>query len=230
VRDEFLSIASHELRTPLTPLKVQTQLLKRLIDRGTLLEMPKNDLMMILETADREINRLSKLITNLLSVSRIVGGGNRPECERIDVPRLLRDMLARLDDDIKASGSEINLVIELNNPEAYWDTLQIEQVLTNLLTNALKYGRGKPIAVFATDLGERIKLKVADQGMGIAESELGVIFERFERTNAAKKYTGLGLGLYIARQLVLAHGGQVSVQSQLGQGSAFTVELPRRAG
>ena len=227
VRDEFLSIASHELRTPLTPLKVQTQLLKRLIERDLLITMPRSEQMMILDTADREINRLSKLITNLLSVSRIASGRNQPEFEPIHFVKLLTDLVARLKDEIHAASVEIRWDIDVRDPMVRWDPLQIEQVMANLLINALKYGCGKPITLRASDLDDRIKIEVADQGMGIASSELGRIFERFERTDAARKFTGLGLGLYIARQLLLAHNGTISVTSEIGKGSTFTVNIPR---
>lgn len=227
VRDEFLSIASHELRTPLTPLKVQTQMLKRLIDRDLLTTMPRSEQMLILDTADREIDRLSKLITNLLSVSRIASGRNQPDFEQVSLLKLLPELMARLKHEVHAYGVEVNLVIDVCDPIVWWDALQIEQVIANLLINALKYGRGKPIILRASELGERIKIEVIDQGMGIEATELARIFERFERTDSARKFVGMGLGLYIARQLLFAHGGNISVESEVGKGSIFKVDIPR---
>ncbi|WP_232293259.1 sensor histidine kinase [Stigmatella aurantiaca] len=121
-------------------------------------------------------------------------------------------------------------MLELHAPAPVlgrWDRLRVEQVVTNLLTNALKYGAGRPVAVRVEGAGERARLTVKDQGIGIAEEDLARIFERFERAVSDRHYGGLGLGLYITRQIVEAFGGTVGVTSRPGMGSTFTLELPR---
>jgi PAS domain S-box-containing protein len=218
-RDDFLSIASHELRTPLTPLRLQIQILRRMLtNRGAL---ARDKLAGSLDTLERQTERLGRLVSDLLDVSRITAGKLTLHRERLDLADLAREVVERY---AGASGSRIDLQTE--SAAGHWDRARLEQVATNLLANAIKYGQGKPIDV-SVGLKEGIALlAVRDRGIGIAAADVERIFGRFERAASASSYGGLGLGLYIAQQITAAHGGRISVESAPGQGATFTVALP----
>ncbi|MDY7226383.1 sensor histidine kinase [Hyalangium rubrum] len=230
LRDEFLGIASHELKTPLTPLRLKLQMLQRQVN-GARLEGEPLSAERISEALDvslRQVRKLTDLVDNLLDVSRITAGRLRLELEELDLASVAAELLSRF----APSAAQLGCALELHAPEPVfgrWDRLRVEQVVTNLLSNAIKYGAGRPVVVRVEEDGERARLTVRDQGIGIAEEDLGRIFERFERAVSDRHYGGLGLGLYITRQIVEAFGGTVRVSSQPGQGSTFTLELPRGA-
>jgi PAS domain S-box-containing protein len=225
VRDEFLSIASHELRTPLTPLQIHFQ---RLLGPRRSEALVPQQLHRILERCERQVHRLQALIDNLLDVSRISSGRLRLQTETVDLADIVRDVSGRFAEELAAA--ECQLVLESLTPVVgQWDRLRLEQVVTNVLGNAIKYGGGKPIEIKVeeTPLGGR--LRIADHGIGIADSDLARIFQRFQRAVSARSYGGMGLGLYITRQIVDAHCGSIQVESNPGSGSVFVVELPRKA-
>lgn len=214
-RDDFLSIASHELNTPLTSLRLQLHTLAR--DPAT----PQRRIAAI----DRQISRLSRLVGDLLDVSRMTSGRLPLATREVDLGTLVRAAASRLSADAASSGSEIT--IEAGEPvAAEIDPERIDQVVTNLLVNAIKYGEGRPIVVRVEKADGRARLVVEDRGIGIAPAAQDRIFERFERAVPSAHYGGLGLGLWIARQVVEAHGGAISVESELGRGSTFRVDLP----
>jgi PAS domain S-box-containing protein len=229
VREEFLSIASHELRTPLTPLQIQLQRLIGSRSKAALENIAPEKLRAILVRAERQVQRLAALIDNLLDVSRITAGKLKLEIEpNVDLVELARDAAVRFNEELVRVGSL--LAICADGPVlGSWDRLRLEQVVTNLVSNAVKYGPGKPIDVAISADGERAVLSVTDRGIGIAADKLDKVFDRFERAVSARSYGGLGLGLYIARQIVDAHGGEIRVDSRVGEGSTFTVSLPRGA-
>ncbi len=217
-RDEFLNIASHELRTPLTSLQLQIQLLKRMGDKEPRMHET-------LCSCEIQIMRLSKLINNLLDVSRI---GNKKlvlEKEQTDLHEVVEEVLFRFDNAVKTSGS----AVEFRNGQTIigtWDKSKIDQVVTNLVANAIKYGEGKPILVIADKKANKAELIVKDHGIGIPANDIKHIFDRFTRADIAKKYGGLGLGLYITQQIIAAHGGNIAVESTPKEGTAFIVTLP----
>jgi PAS domain S-box-containing protein len=226
-REEFLSIASHELKTPLTSLQLQVQMLQRAAQKDTLARLPADRVLTMLGTAERQTKHLVKLINTLLDISR-VSGHLELRREEIDLAAVVRDVAAQLEPELAVAGCR--LTVDAPAPVVgAWDRARLEQVVTNLLSNAGKYGRGQPIAVTLTGTGDRARLVVRDQGIGIAPEHLGRIFERFERAVSAHNYGGLGLGLYIVRQIVEAHGGTIAVTSTPGAGSTFVVDLPRHA-
>ena len=223
-RDTFLSVASHELKTPLTPMALRLQALVRAADA----QPPSPFLKQVrayTETASKQIRRLTSLVDELLDVSRIAAGKLDLEREDIDLAVVVREVAARFEAQAARAGSTLSLEL----PEflaLHLDKLRLEQVISNMLDNAIKYGPGKPIQISLRREQGKVVLAVKDQGIGIAPDQRERIFERFERAVSGRNYGGLGLGLYITRTIVQAMGGQIRVASELGNGATFTVELP----
>lgn len=225
VRDEFLSIASHELKTPITPLKLQAQQLWRMIEKGAVVDTER--LKKFLSMWNRQLDRLSSLIEDLLDVSRITGGRLTMHAEEVDLTQLINEVIDRYQE--QAVRSNCGLLVSLPDKlEGKWDRSRLEQVLINLITNALKYAAGKPIQISLSSRDQKAFLSVKDAGTGISSENQGRIFERFERGGASDSVGGLGLGLYISRKIIEAHGGAIRVESELGKGANFIIELPLR--
>jgi signal transduction histidine kinase len=223
-RDEFLSVASHELRTPLTTLELQVASLERAAAKGE--AVPPEKFSGRLDSITRQLDRLSSLVENLLDVSRVSAGRLALNLENVDLAQVVRDVLARFQDQLVSAQCE--LAVGLEEPcIGQWDRMRLEQIITNLLSNAIKYGPGKPIEVRLKSLTDACALTIKDNGIGIATEDQGRIFERFERAASERHFAGLGLGLWIVSQIVHAMGGQITVKSELGAGSVFTVSLPR---
>jgi two-component system, LuxR family, sensor kinase FixL len=221
-RDEFLSIASHELRTPVTALQLQLQLLRRSAQRSPD-DLPRL-LVDKLEALDRQTRRISALVNELLDVSRMRLGKLDLRTEDLDLAEVAREAVEHLHDELARSGSLLR--VDLSPVRGRWDRVRIEQVITNLLVNAAKFGEGNPIALEVSGHGDRARIRVTDRGMGISQEHLARVFERFERAVPSHHFGGLGLGLYIVRQIAEAHGGEVEVESAPGSGAVFTVDLP----
>jgi PAS domain S-box-containing protein len=222
-RDEFLQIASHELRTPLTPLQMQLDLLIREFQEPGL---ENERLVTRLASATRQTARLVRLIDHLLDVSRITGGRLELDLEICDLSSLVRDVIERIQDEAKSAGSDL-LVHAGDAVACRCDRLRVDQIVSNLLSNAIKYGSGKPVDVDVRADDDTVRVAITDHGIGMEEDVLERIFRPFERGVSIRHYGGLGLGLFIARQLAEAHGGTIVAQSQPGAGSAFTLVLPR---
>jgi PAS domain S-box-containing protein len=218
VRDEFLSIASHELRTPLTALQLQIETL-----RDALPELDTEAIARRVAKAERQVGRLGKLIANLLDVSRIVSGKLQLELEEFDAGEAVREVCDRFAEEANRAGC--TLQVEAVASIGTWDRVRLEQVVTNLLSNAIKYAPGGPIEIQVSN-GPCTTLVIQDHGMGIAPADLDRIFGRFERAAPSRHYGGLGMGLFIAQQIVQAHGGTIVAASAPGHGARFTVELP----
>jgi PAS domain S-box-containing protein len=226
-REEFLSIASHELKTPLTALQLELQAFQRAARRGAAGAAlgPADIVQLRVDSSLRQVKRLASLVNALLDVSRISRGQIEIALEDVDLATIAREAAAR--EDVTAAAARTPVTVRAPQPVPMrGDRLRLEQVVANLLGNALKYGAGKPVEVAVERDGAHARIEVRDHGMGIAAADLGRIFERFERAVPASNFGGLGLGLYIARQIVEQHGGTISVESEVGRGAMFRVLLP----
>lgn len=223
VRDEFLTVASHELKTPLTSLLLASSALQKYARRGT---VPALDyLARRLNILDEQGKRLDQLVGNLLDISRISAGRLELEPQAVDLTAVVRQIVEQFQEEL--AGAHCSVDLQLNGPvRGFWDPSRIEQVVVNLLTNAMKYGKGGTITIGVWPEGANAKLVVSDEGIGIEAQDFERIFDRFERAVAPGKYSGMGMGLYITRQIVEAHGGRINVASTPDQGATFTVSLP----
>ncbi|MBJ6760865.1 GAF domain-containing protein [Myxococcaceae bacterium JPH2] len=219
LRDEFLAIASHELNTPLTALKLHLARLQRVSKDADVQERTA--------AATQQADRLGKLVRELLDVSRLSAGRLQLHPETLDLVELCRETLSRFGDDLARMGSEVNL--SAPGPlVGRWDRDRLHQVVAHLLANALKYGQGQPVDLeLSTDVDDSVKLVVRDRGMGIPPEQQARLFRRFERAVPLRNYGGFGLGLWMVKQVVEAHGGLIRLDSAPGVGTTLTLELPR---
>jgi signal transduction histidine kinase len=224
MRDDFVSMVSHELRTPLNTLYLQTQLRRRMASGAQLSAV---QLQAMVERDEAQIRNMVRLIDDMLDVSRLRKGTLAIQPGNADLALLVKRVVESYADQAASVGCPIQLEAPASLP-GVWDEFRIEQVVANLLTNAMRYGGGKPVHVSVVSTGPDAEVIVQDQGIGIAPQDQARIFEQFERAGGKHVAPGLGLGLYITRQIVEAHGGTISVQSSPGEGSQFTVRLPRR--
>ena len=222
-RDEFISVASHELRTPLAAARLHAESLQRQVKRGKL--SPERAVAK-LDNVIAQIDRLETLTGVLLDASRIALSSLPLEVQEVDLAELVRKELPRWADQLRSAQCVLTLHADKRVP-GKWDPMRLHQILVNLLTNAMKYGNGKPITIDVAASDGKALLRVTDHGIGVAPDDQARIFERFERAVSERNFSGLGLGLWITRQIVEAMGGRISVESQLGKGSRFTVELPQ---
>jgi PAS domain S-box-containing protein len=224
-RDEFISVAAHELRTPLTALSLKLQGAVALLKRENAPQAAQQVGDRI-AGAQRQADRLTELVERLLDVSRIVRGGLTMNVDDADFASILRHVA----DDFREPAGQVGSEIVLEGPTVLpgrWDRSRLEQVVANLLGNAVKYGAGKPVRLALSETADLVRLRVVDEGIGIAGEDVDRIFTRFERAAPTRHYAGLGLGLYITKSIVEAHGGTIRVSSAPGAGATFTVELPR---
>jgi signal transduction histidine kinase len=226
VRDEFLSMASHELKTPLTSLKVHIQGALRAATRREE-AVPVAQYVAKLETLEQNVGRLAQLVDTMLDITRVSSGRLDFELGPVDLADVVREVASRFSEEAARAGCAVTVRGEAP-VRGQWDRGRVDQVVTNLLSNALKYGAGRPVELVVAEDGAHASLRVRDEGIGIAELDRERIFERFERAvPEGEFYGGFGLGLWIVRQIVTGLGGSVDVASTLGQGSTFRVLLPR---
>ncbi len=218
IREEFISMISHELKTPLTGLKIATQLGQRIMEQGKLTE---SKLSKLFDTWLEELGTFENLIGTMLDVTIISQGRLSFNCRELDLNDVIMKIAERFYNQVSYQG--MSLI-------GYWDPYRIEQIVTNLVANGIKYGREKPIEVelFAVD-AENFKLIVKDYGFGIAPEDKERIFNKFERINNTDAVSGTGLGLYIVKQIVTAQNGKIDLESKIGSGSTFTITLPLHA-
>ncbi|MEA2700971.1 MAG: hypothetical protein QOI66_5242 [Myxococcales bacterium] len=225
IRDNFMSIASHELRTPLSALTILMTSLSRAASQDRLIQLGPQGLRDRMAKAERQTTQLTRLVDRLLDVSRLSSREMQLDLATVDLAEVTREVISRMEDATSRAASQIQLRVE-GPAVGHWDPSRLDQVVTNLLTNAVKYGEGSPITVSIEPLAPgRIRLMVKDEGPGIAAEHQERVFGQFERA-ASPNSPGMGLGLWIVSRIVQAHGGSVTLQSHPGQGACFTVELP----
>ncbi|HEX8823616.1 MAG TPA: ATP-binding protein [Archangium sp.] len=225
-RDDFLSIAAHELKTPLTSLQLHIQGLMSQVRQGGERMTPER-LGAKLESANLQTQRMGKLVNELLDISRIAQGQMLGKLEDVDLVQVVRGVVERSRESLGRAECELRLNLP-SSLVGHWDAMRLEQVVLNLLTNASKYGAGRPIEITVEGNEAFARLRVRDEGIGIAEEDASRIFERFERAVSVRHYGGFGIGLWIVREIVQALGGAIAVESAPGQGATFTITLPRR--
>lgn len=225
MRDDFMSIVSHEVRTPLNGLILETQLRKLHLAKDNASAFTMEKLRAMVDRDERQIQSLIRLIEDMLDVSRIRTGKLSIRTSAFDLAELVGNLLESFSAQIAAAESSVTFTAE-EPVIGVWDEFRIEQVVANLLTNALRYGARKPIEVRVYAVQGQARVEVRDQGIGISPENQRRIFQQFERVAANHAVHGLGLGLFISDQIVAAHGGEIVVESAEGEGSMFRVCLP----
>jgi signal transduction histidine kinase len=223
-RDDFLAVASHELRTPLTTLSLQLEGFATAFRRGM---GPDPTLEERLRRLRRQVTRLSELVAEMLDISRITSGTVSVQESTVDLGQLTREVSERFRDELARRNTWLTLDTG-DSIVGVWDASRLDQVLSNLLSNAIKYGDGKPIEVSVWSAGDWAHVSVVDRGIGISKDDQERIFAPYSRAVSSQHISGLGLGLWIAQQIVRSSGGNIRVESKLGAGSRFTVDLPIR--
>jgi PAS domain S-box-containing protein len=225
-RDVFLSIAAHELRTPITAFQLKLEGIAKVVHNqldgspvGTLLESRVKD-------ALRNVERINDLVERLLDVSRVANRTLDMRYESVDLAAVVATAVEDQQDN--ARHNEVALGFRTSGDcVGSWDRRRMEQVVLNLVSNAIKYGEGKPVDVVVEGGPEEVHISVTDHGIGIAATDLERIFHPFERAAPVQHFPGLGLGLYVARRIVEAHGGTLRAASDAATGTTFTVVVPK---
>jgi signal transduction histidine kinase len=225
MRDDFMSIVAHEVRTPLNGLILETQLRKMHLARDNAAAFTLDKMHAMVDRDERQIKSLIRLIEDMLDVSRIRTGKLSIRPSRFDLVQLVSNLLQNFASQIEAAETEVSFTAPAP-VEGNWDEFRIEQVVTNLLTNALRYGGRSPIQVRVYREGDEARVEVQDHGIGISQENQKRIFQQFERVSAKTVVAGLGLGLFISEQIVAAHGGSIVVESEINEGAQFRVCLP----
>ena len=221
-RDELIAVAAHELRNPLNVFLLTLQLLHRLSGTPAGFAQARG----LIDKTRKQLGRMSTLVDRLLDVTRVRAGTFELYREPFDLCGLLREVVARF---ISEEPGYFRLSFKTESAiVGQWDRIRLDQAVTNLLSNAVKYGIGKPIAVSAAVVGHDAVIKVQDHGPGISPEDQQRIFDRFERVAARLSSGGLGLGLWITKQIAQAHGGTILAESEVGKGSTFVLNLPLR--
>ncbi|WP_437330858.1 sensor histidine kinase [Sorangium sp. So ce381] len=225
VRDEFLTVATHELNTPMTSLTLTLEAVDRALQPGRTWD--PQAMRRQVDRALRQVARLTRLNSELLDVSRINAARLSLEVAEVDLVAVVREVIARFKLDLARAGCSVSLRGGGRRVVGLWDRSRVDQIVSNLLANAIKFGAGNPVEISVGEEAETARLAIRDHGIGIDPARQQQIFERFERAVSDRHYGGLGLGLYISRRIAEAHGGSICVESALGAGATFLVELPR---
>ena len=220
MRDEFLAIASHELRTPLSTLVLRLGLLERHAENGDLKQVQSS-----VRRAEDQTERMRRLVDRLLDVSQLASGKLKVDLAPCDLSNVIKDVAERFLEDALNGGSELRLTVA-NGIQTRADRFRLDEAIGNVISNAIKYGAGQPIDIQLKTKGDRAVLVVQDRGIGIPLEDLERVFGRFERTTVSRNYGGLGLGLFIAHQIIEQHAGSIKAESRSGGGARIVIELP----
>jgi PAS domain S-box-containing protein len=220
MHDEFLAIASHELRSPLTTLVLSLEAVEHDRMKGDV-----NQIQRSLLRAQKQADRMGHLVDRMLDVSQMASGKLQLDLAPCDLSDVVRDIVERLSEEASKAGCELRLTLS-SGIVGRWDRFRLDEAFSNVISNAIKYGAGHPIDIQLQARDEKAVLVVEDHGIGIAPDDLSRIFGRFERTIASKNYGGLGLGLYITRQIVEQHRGSIRAENRSRGGARFVIELP----
>jgi PAS domain S-box-containing protein len=220
MRDEFLAIASHELRTPLTTLVLSLGAVEQDRTKGDLKQIQRS-----LRRAQKQAERMGRLLDRMLDVSQMAAGKLKLDLAPCDLSDVVRDIVERLSEDASNAACELRLTLS-GGIVGQWDRFRLDEAFSNIISNAIKYGAGHPIDIQLQASDENAVLVVEDHGIGIAPDDLSRIFGRFERTVASKNYGGLGLGLYIARQIIEQHRGSIRAENRPCGGARFVIKVP----
>ncbi|MBC7398102.1 MAG: PAS domain-containing protein [Bdellovibrionales bacterium] len=226
-RDAFLSIASHELRTPITGMKLQTQMMKRALIKQDPSVLSPERVGRLVNQADAGLTRMSLLVEDMLDIGRIQSGKLVLRFQNTDLAAMVDTEVERFTEELERAGIKVAVTHPFQKIEAQVDPFRLEQVITNLLTNAIRYAPGKPVSILIEETVHKIRLVFQDQGPGIAEENFERIFERFERLISTDSTSGMGLGLFIVRQIIQAHGGTIHAEKGSTPGARFVIELAK---
>lgn len=216
LRDEFIDLASHELKNPLTALKLNLESSRLMMEGSDHSELNPKFLLASL----RQLNRIENLVASMMDTTLFESGQVSLQCERCDFVEIVRNVLLNTQYEHLTFSSEDKSVF------GHWDKVRIEQIISNLIDNAIKYGAGQPVSLTLVKSQDQVQFTVLDSGKGISSSDQKKIFEKYKRVNSNNKVEGLGLGLYLTKKLVELHKGRITVKSSEGKGSSFTVTLP----
>lgn len=228
-RDEFLAIASHELKTPLTSVLLSLQLVLRRLQKSTIKIEASDEVINAVETGIQQSKRMSRLINDLLDVSVTSSEYFQIYKEDVNLSALIKDINSKFEIILREKKIKFIILEDKKKIVGFWDKIRLEQVISNLVANAIKYGEGKPIVLTTKKFDSYIEIKVKDSGIGIKEYDKKRIFKVFNRGSDVKKYKGIGVGLFISKQIIEAHDGDIEVESKNGKGSTFTIKLPLKS-
>jgi signal transduction histidine kinase len=220
MRDEFLAIASHELRTPLSTLVLRLGLLERHAENGDMKQVQSS-----VRRAEDQTERMRRLVDRLLDVSQLASGKLKVDLAPCDLSNVIKDAAERFLEDALNGGTELRLTVA-DGIHTRADKFRLDEAIGNVISNAIKYGGGKPVDIQLKTKGDKALLVVQDRGIGIPVEDLERIFGRFERTAVSRNYGGLGLGLFIAHQIIEQHAGSIKAESRSGGGARIVIELP----
>lgn len=221
----FMSVCGHELKTPLTSMSLQSQLTERALKKGDAAALTHERIAKMASHTSSQVKRLLRLVEDMLDHSRIQMGKLQLHPESVDLSQLVEEVVGRFQLQAESVGCPIWIENGVTLT-GQWDRFRIEQVVTNLISNAIKYGAGKPIEIGLSRNEDLAMLSVRDYGIGISKENHSKVFAQFERVSHSTHISGLGLGLYITKSIVEQHRGDISLESEPGQGSRFTVKLP----